>query len=88
MRSKGTTVSTYEKQYRNRYYNANYQACCIVAVVNYIDGVVFDWAAYINGVDYRISEAEAVEWVADHGCKISAAHARAIFPDIIGTYRY
>ena len=66
-----------------RYYNANWQAMAIVAVVT--EGV--DWAAYANGVDYSLTEPEAVRWVAEHGEKLSRDDARYYFPDIELPYR-
>jgi hypothetical protein len=69
---------------KGRYYNANYQACAIVAVVK--EGI--DWAAYIGGADYRLPEKEALKHVADKGDKLSEQDARYFFPDIDLPYRY
>ena len=69
--------------YEGRYYNANYQACVIVAVTTPTQ----DWAAYINGVDASISEEDAVKWVAYHGCKMPELDARHYFPEIELPYR-
>jgi len=59
-----------------RYYNANYHACAIVAVVT--KGV--DWTAYISGCPADISEQKAVEFTAQKGCKLSEMDARHFFP--------
>lgn len=66
-----------------RYYNANYYATAIVAVIT--EGI--DWAAYIGGADKSITEKEAVKFVADRGCKLSENDARHYFPDIKLPYR-
>lgn len=71
-----------------RYSNANYQACAIVAAVNYHDGELFDWAAYIGGCDHRLREREAVAWVAENGDKMSRRDAAHFFPSLpINKYR-
>ena len=75
-----------DKTYRNIYYNANYQACCAVAVINNENGKIFDWAAYINGVPYDMRERDAIEWVAENGCKLPEKIARSIW-NIDGEYR-
>jgi len=67
-----------------RYYNANYHACAIVAVIT--EGI--DWAAYMNGCDASLPEQEALEWVAERGCKLSEQDARYYFPDIKLPYRW
>ena len=66
-----------------RYYNANYYATAIVASIT--EGI--DWAAYIGGADYTVSEELAVEYVRDYGCKLSKSDARHFFPDIKLPYR-
>lgn len=66
-----------------RYYNSNYQAMAIVAVIT--EGV--DWAAYANGVDHALRERDAAEWVAEYGSKLSSEDAKHIFPDIELPYR-
>jgi len=72
------------KLIRGRYYNANYYATAIVAVVT--EGI--DWAAYIGGADYRLPGKEALQYVADNGDKLSEKDARYFFPDIDLPYRY
>jgi len=67
-----------------RYYNANYYATAIVAVVT----EDIDWAAYIGGVPVDIQEREAVEFVADKGNKLSESDAKYFFPEITLPYRW
>jgi hypothetical protein len=72
-----------------RYYNSMGIGVAIVAVVNYYEGELFDWAAYIGGSK---KGAEREEWctedVAAHGCKLSRADAMHYFPELdIGRYR-
>ena len=64
--------------YEARYYNCNYHACAIVAVVT--KGV--DWAAYMNGCDASLPEEEALKWVATKGAKLSERDARYYFSEI------
>lgn len=66
-----------------RYYNANYYATAIVAVIT--TGI--DWAAYIGGAPVEIPEQDAYNFVADKGCKLDVKLARFIFPDIKLPYR-
>jgi len=66
-----------------RYYNANYQAMIIVAVLN-----PRDWAVYANGVGYMMPKMEAAQWCAKHGCKMLEKDARYFFPDIKLPYRH
>ena len=66
-----------------RYYNANYYATAIVASIT--EGI--DWAAYIGGADNHCSEKEAIQFVADRGCKLSENDARYYFPAIKLPYR-
>ena len=49
----------------------------VVAVVNYHNGEVFDWAAY-----QATSRAMPVHEIADHGDKIGRADASKLFPQI------
>lgn len=65
------------------YYNANYHACAIVAVITHD----IDWAAYINGCDYKLPWKEAYEFVAEQGCKLPRKDAKYYFPDIKLPYR-
>ncbi len=65
------------------YWNANYYATAIVAVIT--EGI--DWAAYIGGADHTIPEQEACQFVAAKGCKLSEKDARHFFPDIKLPYR-
>ena len=79
------TKKAYRALRMGRYWNANGQACTVVATLT----VPVDWAAYIGGVpdgDTR-SEVEAVAWVAKHGCKLSESDARHFFPTIDLPYR-
>ncbi len=73
-----------KKLIEGHYWNANYHACAIVAVVT--EGI--DWAAYIGGADHTIRENEAVQFVADKGCKLSEKDARHFFPNIKLPYRF
>ena len=66
-----------------RYYNANWYACAIVAVITH--GV--DWAAYIGGCPHGISSMEAHKFVAETGSKLLSKDARYYFPDIELPYR-
>ena len=66
-----------------RYYNSNYYAVAIVASIT--EGI--DWAAYIGGADYLLSEKEAVEYVRDYGDKLSRKDAIYFFPNIKLPYR-
>lgn len=68
---------------RGRYYNANYYATAIVAVV--IEGI--NWAAYIGGAPVDIPEHEAMEFVAAKGCKLPEQDAHYFFPEITLPYR-
>jgi hypothetical protein len=72
------------KLIRGRYYNANYYATAIVAVVT--EGI--DWAAYIGSANYMLPENSALQVVADEGDKLSEKDARYFFPDIDLPYRY
>jgi hypothetical protein len=67
-----------------RYYNANYYATAIVAVIT--EGI--NWAAYIGGALPGITEKDAVEFVADKGCKLSMSDAKHFFPKITLPYRH
>ena len=66
-----------------RYYNSNYYATAIVAVIT----EDIDWAAYIGGADYKLPEEEAVKYVSDCGAKLSKDDALHYFPDINLPYR-
>jgi len=66
-----------------RYYNANYYATAIVAVVT--EGI--DWAAYIGGASHILPEQQALEFVAAKGCKLSERDAMHFFPEIALPYR-
>jgi len=68
-----------------RYWNANGQACCIVATIT--EGV--DWVAHVNGVPREgvWREKEAIDWVAEYGCKLIRSDAQYFFPNIKLPYR-
>ena len=66
-----------------RYWNANYYAGAIVAVIT--EGI--DWSAYIGGADYKLHRKEAYEYVRDYGGKLSEDDARYYFPNISLPYR-
>jgi hypothetical protein len=66
-----------------RYYNANYYATVIVASIT--EGI--DWAAYIGGAPDDMDERNAIEFVAQHGCKLSRKDAKYYFPEIELPYR-
>lgn len=78
-----------QKYIVGRYFNANGIGTAIVAVVNYHEGEVFDWAAYIGGSKRGARREEwAVEDVAKSGCKISVRDAKHFFPSLpIERYR-
>ena len=67
-----------------RYFNANGFACGIVAVITRDDdGHVITWAAYMGGTDLVQREKDAIDWIAENGCKISledAAHYYSWLP--------
>jgi len=67
---------------QGRYYNNGTHAVAIVAVVT----AGIDWAAYIGDAD-PAREDDAYPHVAKHGCKLSEADARHIFPNIKLRYR-
>lgn len=67
-----------------RYYNANYYATAIVAVIT--EGI--DWAAYIGGAPVDAPEEVAVKFIADKGYKLSEKDAKHYFPDIKLPYRH
>ncbi len=71
------------KLIEGHYWNANYYAMAIVASIT--EGI--DWAAYIGGADHTIPEGDAVQFVADRGCKLSEKDARHFFPNIKLPYR-
>jgi len=62
-----------------RYYNSNNVAVAIVAVVNYHDGELFDWAAYIGGSTRTFLEEHCVAKVVKCGCKLTVADAAHYF---------
>lgn len=66
-----------------RYFNSNYHACAVVAVIT----IGIDWAAYMNGCNVEAPEAVCVAQVAEYGGKLSEADARHFFPDIELPYR-
>jgi hypothetical protein len=57
------------------YWNSNGIATAIVAVVNFFDGKLFDWAAYIGGTEKTWKEEDAYEEVKRHGCKLQSEFA-------------
>ena len=59
-----------KKMYRLRYWNSNGVAVAIVAVANYLDGDLFDWAAYIGGTTKVWDEEDAYDEVARYGTKL------------------
>ena len=68
-------------------YAALSQYAIAVAVVNYEDGQLFDWACYIDAVKGDNHENE-MEAVARSGCKQSTKLATLLFPHIpIENYR-
>jgi len=63
-----------------RYWNINGVALCIVAVVTFINGEEFDWAAYIGGTPDSCSEEETIEFVWQYGAKLTKGDALHFFP--------
>jgi len=62
-----------------RFYNCGDHGISIVATINFIDAQIYDWSAYI-GVGSVQSERECMEYVAEHGVKLSRADALYYFP--------
>lgn len=56
-------------------------AVAIVAVVNYDDDKVRDWAAYI-GIGTNKDDMSCAAQVAVSGCKLSAGDAHNFFPEL------
>lgn len=71
-----------------RFWNQSGKQMAIVAIVTGLDDRG-DWAAYI-GTDApdSFSEQATLEYVAEHGCKLSERDAKHFFPAIILPYRY
>jgi hypothetical protein len=70
-----------------RFENVGEHAVVVVAVVNYDDGDVFDWAAYI-GVGSSDNEMDCYEQVAERGNKLSERDAQYYAPHLpIQKYR-
>lgn len=59
-----------KKVYPLKYWNSNGVAVAIVAVANYVDGELFDWAAYIGGTTKTEHEEDAYDEVTQYGCKL------------------
>jgi len=81
-----------KKMYPLGYWNSNGVAVAIVAVANYLDGELFDWAAYIGGSTETWNEQDAYSDVAQYGCKLDVhlAHylaSRSAYPLSKETYR-
>ena len=81
-----------KKIYHLGYWNSNDVAVAIVAVANYIDGELFDWATYIGGTTKTWNEEDAYDEVAQYGCKLDANLAyylarRSAYPLTKETYR-
>jgi DUF971 family protein len=65
--------------YRARFYNCGEYAVAIVAVVNYHNDVIYDWAAYI-GYGTSQQEEKCYAYVAEHGNKLNHEDAFYYFP--------
>ena len=65
-----------------RYYNTSGFACAVVASLSFTSRgeELLDWAAYIGGCNLTRKEHDALEWVADHGAKLSRDDACYYFP--------
>jgi len=64
------------------YWNAMDLGIYIVAAVNAVDGVPFDWAAYIGANQEGCQdEHDGYQDVLDHGAKIGPDLANAAFPE-------
>lgn len=57
------------------YWNANGMATAIVAIANYYDGELFDWAAYIGATTKTEHQEDAHREVAKYGCKLDSGFA-------------
>ena len=71
-----------------RFWNQGGKQMAIVAIVTEVNGRG-DWAAYI-GTDAPHSHAEqaTLEYVAEHGCKLSDKDAQYFFPKLKLPFRY
>ncbi|OGC94150.1 MAG: hypothetical protein A2W25_12260 [candidate division Zixibacteria bacterium RBG_16_53_22] len=65
----------------SRFWNCGDRAVVIAASINYLDGYIFDWAAYIGSAS-PASEEYAAEYVVEHGNKLSRDDAAYFFPDM------
>ena len=65
-----------EDFYEGRYFNSNGYAVAVVAHIR----VERAWSAYMGGASDRVSEEEALAFVAAHGAKLSEKDARHFFP--------
>lgn len=52
------------------YWNSNGVAVAIVAIANYAEGELFDWAAFIGGTTRTWNEEDAYDDVAEYGLKL------------------
>jgi hypothetical protein len=77
------TDERYRRETRTAmYYNWNYKALAVVAVINYWDGELRDWAAYIGCSDQVELEEDCVAEVAEEGQKLAHRDAVHFFPEL------
>ena len=62
------------------HWSANDSQTMIVSVANYVDDVLFDWAAYIGGADDHMTSEELKDWVGHYGSKIGRDLAVVVCP--------
>ena len=71
-----------------RYSNCNNHTAAIVAVANYHNDTLYNWALYWGGAPCYLVERAAYEHVAEHGDKMSYEDAKHFCPDLpIERYR-
>lgn len=72
-----------------RYINVNGFASAVVASLTFRgSGNLYDWTVYWGGCDKTRREHDCLEWVADHGARMSVEDAAHFFDDLpIGLYR-
>lgn len=76
---KESVVGHERKVFYAKYHNLGEFAIAIVAVVNYHDGRLLDWAAYIGGTTDTRDERAAIDEAAKHGNKLSEKEAKFYF---------
>lgn len=70
-------MSNFERRlYGVKYWNLGDHAVGIVAVANYVDDRLENWAAYIGATDSTQHEETVYEEAAKNGCKLFYSEAR------------